>query len=56
MRLAHFISAFLQSVSSNEMYGNFIGDGKLNEEQLFGEVTYDQILRSSFPEFFWFIS
>ncbi len=38
LRLSHFISAFLQTVAPQEKYGNYLGDGNLNEEQLFGEV------------------
>lgn len=38
LRLANFISAFMQLTDPNEMYGNYRGDRRLNEEQLFGEV------------------
>ena len=38
LRLAHFLSAFLQLVDSEQLYGNFRGDRPLNAYQLFGEV------------------
>ncbi|OAF69729.1 hypothetical protein A3Q56_02519 [Intoshia linei] len=38
LRLAHFVSSFLQNVQPNEEYGNIRGDRYLNQDQLFGEV------------------
>lgn len=46
LRLANFLSAFLQLTDSKEMYGNYRGDRPLNEEQLFGEVCELFLLRS----------
>ena len=38
LRLAHFLSDFLQNIDMYEEYGNLRGDNLLNIEQLFGEV------------------
>lgn len=38
LRLAHFLSNFLQNIDMYEEYGNLRGDNLLNIEQLFGEV------------------
>ena len=38
LRLAHFLSNFLQNIDRFEEYGNLRGDALLNIEQIFGEV------------------
>ncbi|XP_013089446.2 uncharacterized protein LOC106073439 [Biomphalaria glabrata] len=38
LRLAHFLSNFLQNVDEYEEFGNLRGDRRLNETQIFGEV------------------
>ncbi|KAL4221931.1 hypothetical protein ACF0H5_017983 [Mactra antiquata] len=38
LRLAHFLSNFLQNVDGNETFGYIKGDRRLSETQLFGEV------------------
>jgi len=38
LRLAHFLSNFLQNVEEYEEFGNLRGDRRLNETQIFGEV------------------
>lgn len=38
LRLAHFLSNFLQNVDEYEQYGNLKGDRRLNETHIFGEV------------------
>ena len=38
LRLAHFLSNFMQNVDEYEEFGDLKGDRRLNETQLFGEV------------------
>jgi hypothetical protein len=38
LRLAHFLSNFLQNVDEYEQFGNLKGDRRLNETHIFGEV------------------
>jgi len=38
LRLAHFLSNFLQNVDEYEQFGNLKGDRRLNETHVFGEV------------------
>lgn len=38
LRLAHFLSNFLQNVQSSDNFGNLRGGGRLHMEQMFGEV------------------
>ncbi|XP_050398522.1 uncharacterized protein LOC126816272 [Patella vulgata] len=38
LRLAHFLSNFLQNTSPDEDFGNMLGGGRLNMEHVFGEV------------------
>ncbi|XP_059149166.1 uncharacterized protein LOC131936271, partial [Physella acuta] len=39
LRLAHFLSNFLQNVDEYEEFGNLRGDRRLNESQIFAEVV-----------------
>ena len=38
LRLAHFLSNFLQNVDEYEQFGNLKGDRRLNETHIFGEI------------------
>ena len=38
LRLAHFLSNFLQNVQASDNFGNLRGGGRLHLEQMFGEV------------------
>lgn len=38
LRLAHFLSNFLQNIDEYEQFGNLKGDRRLNETHIFGEV------------------
>ncbi|XP_063441841.1 uncharacterized protein LOC134722188 [Mytilus trossulus] len=38
LRLAHFLSNFLQNVQASDNFGNLRGGGRLHMEQMFGEV------------------
>lgn len=39
LRLAHFLSNFLQNVDEYEEFGDLKGDRRLNETQIFAEVV-----------------
>jgi hypothetical protein len=43
LRLAHFLSDFLQNVDEYEQFGSMDGDRRLNETHVFGEVIANVI-------------
>ncbi len=43
LRVAHFISAFMQNVDPQEEYGSFYGDRLLNHQQLYDEVLSNML-------------